>query len=147
MPQGQGSGEQWVRLTYPAEVGALRRRQAKARTALIVVIDADTGTVEYRLGQLDESLRHNQIESFDPHSERVARLVPRRNIETWILCLNGESVDEETDYKGTRNNWNKLIPPAAERLADWARSIVQVPTQCGLHPRVETRRVRLIGDT
>jgi len=30
--------------------------------------------------------------------ESVARLVPKRNIETWTLCLNAGTVDEETDY-------------------------------------------------
>lgn len=75
LPHGESSGEQWVRQNYPNEVGALRRRQAKAQTGLIVVIDADTWTVEYRLGQLDESLRRREIQIVDPDSEGVARLV------------------------------------------------------------------------
>ena len=28
----------------------------------------------------------------------VAVLIPKRNVETWILCLTRESVDEVTDY-------------------------------------------------
>jgi DNA polymerase III psi subunit len=130
--QGEGSGEQWVRRSYPGEVEALRRRQAKAQTALIVVIDADAGTVEHRLGQLDESLRRSEHRSFDPNRERIARLIPRRNIETWILCLNGAFVDEETEYKRTPNDWNELIPSAAARLDEWTRPNVELPTQCPL---------------
>jgi hypothetical protein len=117
-------------------VEALRRRQAKkTQTALIVVIDADAGTVEYRLGQLDESLRRSEHRPVDPKKERIARLIPRRNIETWILCLNGEFVDEETDYTRTRNDWNELIPPAAARLDEWTRPNAVLPTQCVLSLR------------
>jgi hypothetical protein len=128
--QGEGSGEQRVRQSYPAEIRAWRRRQAKALTALIVVIDADTRTVEDRLGQLAETLRHSEIKPVDPNTERVARLVPRRNVETWILCLNGETVDEEIDYKGTRSDWDQLIRPAAESLNEWTRPNVELPTYC-----------------
>ena len=128
--EGQGSGEQGVRQSYPSEVGALRKRQARAQTALIVVIDADTATVEYRLGQLDESLKRNEMRSVDPNTERIARLVSRRNIETWILCLIGEPVDEETDHKRTRNDWDHLIPPAAETLNEWTRPNVELPARC-----------------
>ena len=108
----------------------MRRRQAKAQTALIVVIDADTATVEYRLGQLEESVRHGETKFVDPDTEQIARLVPRRNLETWVLCLTGESVDEEADYKGTRNDWDPLIPPAAETLNKWTRPNVDLPTRC-----------------
>ena len=31
--------------------------------------------------------------------EHIAVLVPKRNIETWIVYLQGISVDEESDYK------------------------------------------------
>lgn len=123
----EGSGEQRVRQSYPGEVRALRKRQAKAQTALIVVIDADTGTVEDRLRQLADALAVQQISAIDPNAEQIARLVPKRNIETWILCLNREPVAEENDYKKTRDDWNRLIPPAAENLIEWARSNVELP--------------------
>jgi hypothetical protein len=123
----EGSGEQRVRQSYPGEVKALRKRQAKAQTALIVVIDADTGTVEDRLRQLADALAAQQVSAIDPNAEPIARLVPKRNIETWILCLNQEPVDEESDYKKTRNDWNHLIPPAAENFIEWARPSVELP--------------------
>jgi hypothetical protein len=124
----EGSGEQRVRQSYSGEVKALRKRQAKkTQTALIVVIDADTGTVEDRLRQLADALAAQQVPAIDPSAEQIARLVPKRNVETWILCLNQEPVDEESDYKGTRNDWNHLIPPAAENLVAWARPNVELP--------------------
>jgi len=57
---------------------------------LYVHTDADRGTVEARLGDIP-------AEAGDP----VTRLVPRRNVETWIVALTTDAVvDEETDYKG-----------------------------------------------
>jgi len=81
------------------------------------MVDADVGTVQDRLTQLDQALM-NTGKAPVGAAERIARLVPRRNVETWILCLNGDAVDEETDYK-TRNAWSRLIAKAAETLSQW----------------------------
>jgi hypothetical protein len=126
-PSGQGSAEAWVRKTFAKEVSAFRSRHAQ--TKLIVVIDADTGSVQDRLRQLDQTLRENGKEPVDATTEQIARLIPKRNIETWVLCLNGHAVDEETNYKKTRNDWNELIPQAAETLLDWTRS-GEPPNHC-----------------
>lgn len=128
-PSGRGSAEQWVRKQFIEEVVAYRGRQAKAETALIIVIDADTHTVQHRLSQLDRALKDAQKEPIVAR-ERIARLAPRRNIETWILCLTNEAADEETDYKHTRSDWNKLIPPAAEALHEWTRPHAAQPVRC-----------------
>jgi len=125
-----GSGEQWVRERFPIEVDAYRRRSARTATKLIAVIDADNLTVQDRLGQLDQKLQENAFELIRMEADQVARLVPRRNIETWILCLNGTAVDEETDYKRTRNDWAELIRPAADALYTWSRPNAQVPDHC-----------------
>jgi hypothetical protein len=125
-PSGRGSAEQWVRKQFIEEVVAYRRRQAKAQTALIIVIDADTHTVRHRLNQLDQALREAQKDAVAAN-ERIARLAPRRNIETWILCLNDEAVNEETDYKNDRRGWNRLISPAAEELYTWTRPPASQP--------------------
>lgn len=115
-PSGDASA--WVRKRFAKEVCAYRSRQAQ--TALIVVIDADIGTVEARLRQLDQSLNDAHMKHLELEKEQIARLIPKRNVETWILCLNGQTVDEETDYK-KRNDWNALIPPAAEILCSWTQ--------------------------
>jgi hypothetical protein len=96
---------------------------------LIVVIDADTNSVRERLKQLDQVLHDTGKQAVDAEGEQIARLIPKRNIETWILCLNGHVVDEETDYK-QRHDWNKLIPPAAETLFQWTRSADKPPQHC-----------------
>jgi len=128
-PSGQGSAEQWVRSTYSDEVEAHRIRCAGATAALIVMIDADTRTVPGRLAQLSQALAENGIQPID-NNEQVVRLVPKRNVETWILCLNEQAVDEATDYKGTRDDWNELIPRASERLIQWTRSNAVLPGHC-----------------
>jgi len=128
-PSGHGSAESWVLKRFAEETGEYRRRQARAGTALIVMIDADTHSVQDRLTQLDQALKDSGIKTVGK-SERIARLVPRRNVETWILCLNGEAVNEEIDYKGTRNDWSELIPRAAQTLCHSTRPQAELPNQC-----------------
>jgi hypothetical protein len=118
-PPAKGSAYNWVRQQFVTEVSAYRSRAAK--TALIVVIDADNGSVEARWRQLDNELRSGGKKSIDTVNERVARLVPKRNVETWILFLNGRTVDEETDYK-SRHDFEVLIPQAAKALSEYAQS-------------------------
>lgn len=118
-PSGKGNAEGWVRKTFVKEVDRYRSRHAK--TALIVVIDADTHTVQDRYRQLDRALEDGGKQRVDVEHEQIARLVPKRNVETWILCLNGHAVDEDADYKKTRDDWNDLIPQAAGTLLEWTR--------------------------
>jgi hypothetical protein len=127
-PSGRGNAEGWVRKTFLTEVNEYRRRQAK--TALIVVIDADTDTVQDRWKQLDGALVKAGKQRVDIEHEQIARLVPKRNIETWILCLNGHAVDEEADYRKKRDDWNDLIPQAAGTLSEWTHQEAEPPSHC-----------------
>lgn len=129
-PAGAGSGEQWVRERFLTEVEGYRRRRARAETTLIVVVDADDLLVQERLAQLDRRLDEAQADRIRPNVERIARLVPKRNIETWILCLNQVPVDEETDYKKTRNDWTTEIRSGIEKLYNWTRPNAQLPAEC-----------------
>jgi hypothetical protein len=128
---GKGSAEQWVRTRFAKEVNAYRyrRRSRRAATVLIVMIDADAHTVDQRMAQLAQGLRENGSEPLGV-DEPVARLVPKRNVETWILCLNEHRVDEDPDYKRTRHDWDDLIPRASEVLFNWTRPNSLVPEYC-----------------
>lgn len=95
-PAGKQSGEQYVRTEYPKEVRELRRRQHE-NIALIVMIDADTGTVENRIQQLNQQLHEDGQARRSTH-ERIAIFVPKRNIETWIEFARGNKVDEVANY-------------------------------------------------
>jgi hypothetical protein len=51
--------------------------------------------------------------------EAIVHLIPKRHIETWILCLKGERVDEETDYR--HRGVDEHIKTAASTLFNWSR--------------------------
>ena len=128
-PSGRGSAEQWVKSRFAREVSAYRNRQARAATALIVMIDADSHTVQSRLAQLSEALDESDIKAISA-TEQIARLVPKRNVETWISFLSGRVVDEVTDYKPTRDDWGELVPHAARMLFEWTRPKAVLPKDC-----------------
>jgi len=62
------------------------------------MIDADNHTVQERYNQLNQALADAQYSAV-LENERIARLIPKQNVETWILCLNGQPVNEETNYQ------------------------------------------------
>jgi len=113
-PKGKGSGEQYVREHYPQEVEAYRSRSAYRSVGLAVVIDADTQTVEQRLVQLDSALEVDSQQRRQPE-EKIAVFVPKRNIETWIHYLKGQTVDEETVYP--RLSRERECKPYVQKLA------------------------------
>lgn len=125
LPSGRGCGEQWVRERYARSVAAYRARQVRAHTALVVAIDADSGNIDRRVQQLRSALISAEL---TPRSvdEKIAHLIPKRNIETWILCLHGKNVDEETDYRNAKDVVS-LIGPAAEIFFSWTRENAQIP--------------------
>ncbi len=142
-PAGAGSAEQWVRKRFSVEVDACRARQAE--TKLIVLVDADTFTVHERISHLDQALKEAGVPAVSHDSEDIARLVPKRNIETWILCLNGAPVNEDADYKRTRDNWNEMIRTAAGRLSVWSRPNAALPPSCVESLRMGIRELQRIG--
>ncbi len=96
-PDGSGSGEKHVRDKYPGELKAYRSRHAS--TALVVVIDADTKSVQDHHDELDAAARENGI---PPRSvdEPVIHVIPKHHIETWLAYLDGvRSIDETFSYK------------------------------------------------
>lgn len=127
-PKGKGSGEQFVRESYATEVSYYRSRAHHRRAALVIAIDADTETVAEREQQLEEALKKAAEESRG-NSEHIALLIPRRRIETWILCLTDEEVNETTDYKSTQDI-DRKIKQAAETFFDRSRDNYPVPAHC-----------------
>jgi hypothetical protein len=97
---------------------------------LIVVIDADNETVARRLDQLAEKLKASddeRVKKCRVEREQIARLVPKWSVETWILCLNGEAVDEQTRYKTRNRDWDGGITPAAVEFDNWQRNPQNLP--------------------
>lgn len=125
LPGDRGCGEKWVREHYASEVRKCRTRSARARTALIVVIDADISDLARRARQLHDAL--DELPARMEH-EAIVHFIPKRNVETWILCLSDILVDEITDYS-RRDDIDPLIPAAAETFFKWARVNV-TPSDC-----------------
>ena len=97
---GGGSGEQFVRNRYPIEVKEVRRvaTHRPVGVSLATMIDADTYTVQERYDMLNDALvQARQIPRSD--DEKIAILIPKRNIETWIHYLQGEYVSESEIYR------------------------------------------------
>jgi hypothetical protein len=115
-PAGSQSGEQYVRTHYPEEVKAYRQNRNRVAIGLVVLIDADTGTLEARLNELARVLDKDEQEKRDSN-EAIAIFVPKRNIETWIHYLQGETVNEEAVYPKFENN-EAVCKTAVEDLAD-----------------------------
>lgn len=113
---GRGAGEQDVRKRYPQEVETHRRRAHHMGCQLVVVIDADTRSVQARLQQLDQELVEAHLEKRSGE-EAICLLIPKRNIETWIHFLLTNSADEATDYKRPEKTGNEC-GQAAQKLVD-----------------------------
>ncbi len=115
VPDGKNSGEQYVRKIYLQEVRTYRSKSTYLDSLrLVVVIDADKKTVQERLSQLDSELENSGQTKRQPN-EKIAVFVPKRNIETWIHYLMGETVDELTTY--FKFDSQSECKPFAEKLA------------------------------
>lgn len=115
-PPGSQSGEQYVRTQYPVEVKAYRQNKNRVLIGLVVLIDADMGTLHDRLSQLASILDEDAQDKRRSH-EAIAIFVPKRNIETWIHYLQGESVNEEDAYAKFEKN-EAVCKTYVENLAD-----------------------------
>ena len=122
-----GAAEQFVRENYPDELAELRRRAHQRNLRLIVVIDADVGTVENRRAQLDASCKKADVTP-RRESDRVAVLIPKRNVDTWIWFLLGNDVEEDEDYKGLVKDAH--CKDAAARLTEFREKGWQIPEGC-----------------
>lgn len=142
LPAGKQSGEQYVREKYAEEVRSVRWRNSRTRTWLVVTIDADANDVTTRAQQLEQELKINNLYP-RRNNEAIAHLIPKRNIETWILCLTGKVVDEVEDYK-RRPGIEARISDAATTLFDWSRQNGTPGENCvpSLHAAIpEVRRL------
>lgn len=114
-PAGRGAAEQWVRQQYATEVRVHRRKAAHQNVGLVVAIDADKQTVDYRHEQLSGALDESRLDQRG-NAERIVIWVPRRHIETWVADLLGHSVNEDDDCKNLVRDVD--YRPAADRFVE-----------------------------
>ncbi len=129
LPAGSGSGEKFVRENYARAVKEYRARSAKAQSARVVVIDADADAVEHRQRQLRERLTVSGMKPRED-GDRIAQWIPRRAIETWVLCLAGMQVNEDADYRHDAAVDAMSVTAAAERFHAWTRRGFELPPHC-----------------
>jgi len=96
-PAGRGSGEQWVRESFPRELAAYRSQRNRRASWLIVATDADTRSVQDRINGFAQACRDAHI-PFRNEDEQVMFVVPKRNIETWFAYLRGQEVNDADPY-------------------------------------------------
>jgi hypothetical protein len=125
----QGGNVAWVLNRFPKELHACRQRGKKAKTLLIVVIDADNHTVENRRRQVLDRMATAGLEQFGSNEPAVL-LVPKRHFETWIRALLGELVTEEQDCKAWEKPEKEALRRAALTLFEWARENATAGPTC-----------------
>jgi hypothetical protein len=138
-----GCGFDWVLQQYPVEIKAYRIARAKKSTWLIAAIDADKGTVTRRLRQFSlhqQNAEDKHVREFDIQREKIALLVPRRNIETWLLFLSslpaqdGQPINEIKDYKKiekrSKDEWIELAGSASVQMHQWVKPSASLPGNC-----------------
>jgi hypothetical protein len=134
VPDGHGSGKQWVRKRFADQVQICRRRNSRASTSMFAIMDADELTVARCLSDLNDELIASGQPRVDEHHDRIARLIPKWSIETWILFLVSDekarrSVSEGENYKDLKRaeQWDQLIPQAAAAICEWTRPGTALP--------------------
>ena len=93
-PKGRGSGADFVIKRFPQELASQRARSSGA--CLVAVIDGNAVGREGRMTQLEKACDAEGGNIHDHANTFV--LVPSRHIETWFAYLDGEAVNEESQY-------------------------------------------------
>ena len=96
-------GEAYVKRNLPKHMQVIRSMNYN-RIAVIAFTDADTETVEDRRNRLLDELSEKGI-AFDKSKDLMFALIPKRNIETWIVYFEDENanIGEDKDYGHLRN--------------------------------------------
>jgi hypothetical protein len=117
-PPGRGSAEQYVREQYPKEIAAYRSKAPHMRElCLVVMTDADIMSV---------AQRRNTLNPAPQSGERIAVLIPKRNIETWLHHLRGHAVNEAEVYP--RQNLPSQCDEEAKAMVGMCRAGTDMPS-------------------
>ncbi len=115
-PRSKGAADAFIRQRFPSEVKAYRSKRNYMNVCLIVIIDADPpNSPEDRKRMLDQALQDQGAEKLT-QNDRVAIVVPKRNIETWMHFLTDQETDEQTDYK--QSHPDSDCKPCAKKLKE-----------------------------
>lgn len=110
-PVGRGSNNQWIDQRYATLVRVQRAKGTFQNLALLVGTDADELTLAQRTQRLADTLVAASLSPRDA-DEAITHWIPKWNIETWILTLSGDGVDENHDYK------HRVKSPLFDQIAE-----------------------------
>ena len=140
-----GGNDKWVLNQFPIQLSACRKRHmSKSNTRLIVAIDADHHSIDERLRQLLDRTKAANLENVSDN-ESVVLLIPKRNIETWIKCLLGETVNEVDDYKSWTKPPKEVFRAIADTLHIWSRPNATPGSNCVDSLRIALPKWKKIG--
>ncbi len=105
-------GKDHVIRNFPKNVKELRKKGLRSR-ALVAILDADNHTIDQDRKVLLATLGNEPITS----SDKVLIVIPKWEIETWVLFLSGQTVDESIKCPEDRKIKDK-IKDAAKKLAE-----------------------------
>jgi len=135
-PPGEGSGRAHVERRVAGEVRRTAKRLSHTKTRLIVVVDADSDTMEQAVARIEQHAYPGVTKE-----RHVLTAVPRRNVETWMAFSSDMAVDESTDYKNALDRSVKASE-AGRRLAER----VNDPNQaCPELPALQAARDRYLA--
>ena len=118
-------------------------RKVPPKRALVIVIDGDERGLQSRLGNLRELLNKENLESLK-EKERIAVVVPCRNIETWIHHFKAEIATETDDFSSLYAKNKYDATPEAKAFAAFVSdgNAAEVPHLPALNDaRTELRRL------
>lgn len=107
---GRGAASRFVLSQAHNEASEVRRRRNQGhQAALVIVIDGDESGFAQRKRQVEDAIGRER-------SEPIAIFVPTWSIETWVLALRGDRVDESESCK------LELRDPNPREFADLAHA-------------------------
>ncbi len=96
----------------------------------MVIVDADTRTLHQRRQELASALEEAKLTPRDV-GEAIALLIPKRNVETWILCLTGDGGRRANGLQGS--NWSRSKDQSGCSIPlvwEWTRPHFVLPVTC-----------------
>ena len=122
-----GNVDSVIKRVTDVEFPAWQSRCPSCTTLLVVVADADTKSIPDRTACFPMC-------GNSPWGNLYVIVVPKRNIETWVILSSGTNVDESTDYKNRKTTAPDIAKKAASQLMEWFRHPNSLPSSLSNHP-------------
>lgn len=122
-----GNVDTVIKRVTDVEFPAWQSRCPSCTTLLVVVADADMKSIPDRVACFPTCENSSLCNLY-------VIIVPKRNIETWVVLPNGMEVDETTDYKNSRTTASDVAKNAASQLMKWFLHGNHLPPPLANHP-------------